>query len=170
MPLTHLHTRKCKGCGHVQGPEAGHECESCGRDDKWQFFCEEHAKMFITPVCDFCEQAALQREKEEQAYREEQERRRRAAEALEHKRREFEKELRRQREEAALRDKQFTQVARIPAYIALAATFVCVGVTGQLVTHGTFIMPHSLTVLISSLGVGIVSALSIFVLAAFFDW
>jgi hypothetical protein len=67
MSLTQLTTRKCGGCGHIQGPKEGNECVSCGEDSKWRFFCERYGKMLSAPVCDSCEHAA---EEEEAARRE----------------------------------------------------------------------------------------------------
>lgn len=170
MSLTQLRTRKCGGCGHTQGPKEGNECGGCGEDSKWRYFCERHNKMFGAPVCDACERTAEEEEAARRTYEEEQERRRLAAEEQERRRREYEREQQRKRDEALLREKAFIRIARIPAYIALAATLLCMGLTSQFFTHGEFVIPYTGPLLLALLGTGITAALSIFVIAVFFEF
>ncbi len=180
MPLTKLHTQKCRGCGHFQTPEEGHECNSCGAHDKWGFFCEEHKKTFDTPMCTFCEEAALQRREEERAYRAEQERRRREAEEAEKRRREFELEQQRKRreqeerrrkvlEEHERRQAQFLRATKVSGLVALTASLLCFLFTLQLFTHGEFILPFSEAIIYLLLSIATAAGLSVFLIAVFFD-
>lgn len=170
MSLTQLRTRKCGGCGHIQGPKEGNECAGCGEDSKWRFFCDRHSTMFSAPVCDACERAAEQEEAARRAYEEEQEQRRQAAEEAERRRREYEREQQRKRDEAMAREKAFIRIATIPTYIALATTLLCMGLTAQFFTHGEFVIPYTAPILLALLGTGVTAALSIFVIAAFFEF
>jgi len=169
VSLTQLHTRKCLACGHLQPPTEGDECVSCGEHDKWQFFCEEHKKKFDTPVCTVCETAAMQRADEARAYREAEERRRREEEVRQARRREYEREQQRRREEQERLAEAFTRIARIPAFIALIMTLLCFGLSMQLFTHRSFVIPYSVPFFLFSLGAAIVSALSILIIAAFWE-
>lgn len=165
MSVTQLHKRKCSGCGHIQDLKEGDECASCGEDSKWRYLCERHNKMFVAPVCDVCERAAEEEEAARRAYEEEQERRRQAAEERERRRQEYEREQQRQYEEAMLQEKAFMRIARVPAYIALAASLSCLALTAQFFTHGAMVIPYTAPLLFTSLGIGIVAALSIFIIA-----
>lgn len=169
MSLTQLRTRKCRACGHVQLPKEGDECTSCGEHDKWRFFCEKHGLMFDSPVCSTCEQAARQREEEARAHREEQERRRREAEELERRRLEYELEQQRRHEEELRRAAEFSRIIRVPACVALVASVLCFGLAAQLFACGAFVMPYTMPLLFLCLGTGLVAALSIFVIALFFN-
>jgi hypothetical protein len=169
VSLTQLHTRKCRACGHLQPPTEGDECHGCGEHDKWRFFCGEHGGMFDTPVCTVCEKAAMQRADEARASREAEERRRREEEARQARRREYEREQQRKREEQARLAEAFTRVARIPAFIALIMTLLCFGLSVQLFTHRSFVIPYSVPFFLFSLGAAIVSALSILVIAVFWE-
>lgn len=170
MSLTTLHLQKCREDGHIRTPSDSTECPSCGRDDQWSFYCDRHNKMYTSPVCDACERAAEQEEVASRAYEEEQERRRQAAKEEERRRREYEEERQRKRDEAMTREKAFIRIAKIPTYIALVTTLLCMGFTAQFFTHGEFVFPYTAPILLASLGTGITAALSIFVIAIFFEF
>jgi len=168
MALTQLRTKKCSGCGHLQGPGEGNECEGCGEDDKWRFFCQRHNKMFASPLCDACEDAAEKEEAARRAEEEEHERRRTEAEERERRRHEYEREQQRKLEEAFRREKVFVRVAAIPAFVVLAATLLCMVLALQLFTHGAFVIPYTLPLLFLLFGLAIAAAASVLLISVFF--
>lgn len=168
MSLTQLRQRKCRACGYVPTPDEGHECASCGEHDKWLFFCQRHNKMFASPVCDICEEAARREEEAREAAERERERLQAEAEERERRRREYEREQQRQLEEDLRREKKFVRAIMIPTYVALVVTLLCMGLTVQLFTHGEFVIPYTFSLLLFLFGLGISATLSIFLIAAFF--
>jgi hypothetical protein len=154
----------------MQGPKEGNECVSCGGDSKWRFFCEHHGEMFSDPVCDSCERAAEEDEAKRRADEEKQERRRQAAEERERRQQEYEREQQRKRDEAMAREKAFIRIAKIPASIALATTVLCMALAAQILTHGELVIPYTATIFFGLIGTGIVAAISILVIAVFFEF
>lgn len=166
--LSALARRKCRECGVVFDStyvdEEHHDKEHC--DGTLSFFCESCRKWQSGLVCALCEDRAQRDEKERQ---ERLERERQAAEERERLRREREEQLRLEREKQARREKAFARIVAVPAYIVLATTILSFLLAAQLFTHRGFFIPYSGLAIIGLLIVGVLSTLSIFMVAIFFS-
>jgi uncharacterized Zn finger protein (UPF0148 family) len=166
--LSKLARKKCRECGLVFDPtyidDEHHDNEAC--DGPLALFCEACRQWPSGLVCAVCEDRAQLAEQERQ---ERLKREREEAEKLAQLRREREERLRRAREEQTRREKAFARMAFVPACIAITATILCFLLSAQLFTHGGFFVPYSEIAIIGLLILGIVSALSIFVVAMFYS-
>jgi hypothetical protein len=166
--LSAIAKNKCRECGGIFPPsyieEEHHDNEHC--DGALEFFCEQCRRFQSSPICNACEQLALEAEQLRQQ-REEFERR--AAEERERLRREREERARLAREREERRQKTFKRAVMVPGVVVLGTSSLCFMLTGQLITHGEFVVPYTAHMIFSLLGVGIIAALSIFVIAAFLD-
>jgi hypothetical protein len=163
-----LNRVKCRECGAVYPPtyvdEEHHDNEHC--DGPLEFFCEECQRFQAGIVCSACEARAQEAERERQ---EQLERERLAAEERERLRREHEERLRIAREKEERRARAFTRIAMVPAILSLVASLLCFLFVCQLFTHGGFVLAYSGAAIMSLLAVGIVSAVSLLVVALFFS-
>lgn len=166
--LSAVAKNKCRECGGIFQPsyieEEHHDNEHC--DGALAFFCEQCRRFQSGPICATCEQRALEAE---QLRQEREELERRAAEERERLRREREERARLAREEEERRQKAFTRIVMVPGCVVLGASSLCFLLTAQLITHGEFVVPYTSHIIFSLLGIGIIAALSIFAIAAFFD-
>jgi len=74
-----------------------------------------------------------------------------------------------QREDQARREKAFALIAATPAYVVLATTLLAFLLSLQLITHGTFVIPYSITMILASIIIGICSTLIVFLMAFLFE-
>lgn len=143
--------------------EEHHDEDLC--DCELPFFCESCAARSAGPICGTCEAKAIVLQQELEARLE---RERLEEEARERRRREEQERLRREREAFERRQKAFAMIAKIPAYVALAATILALLLSAQLITHGAFVIPYSMTGILASIIVGICSTLVVLTMALLF--
>lgn len=166
--LSALARRRCREDGryfdHTYTDEEHHDIDHC--DGPIAYFCEYCSKWQSGLVCAACEdRAQIEKKKRDEEIAEQ----RRAAAERERLRREREEQLRLEREKQARREKAFTRIVFVPACICLASAVLSLLLLAQLFVQRAFIIPYSGLAIISLLALGIVSTLSIFVVAAFFS-
>ena len=166
--LSALARRKCREDGryfdHTYTDEEHHDIDHC--DGPIAYFCESCSKWQTGLVCVVCEDHARLAEKEEQ---ERLDREREAAAERERLRRQRVEQLRLKREKQARREKAFARMVLVPACIVLATTILSFLLSAQLFTHGGFVIPYSGIAIVGLLVLGMVSTLSIFVVAVLFS-
>lgn len=160
--------KKCLSSGSIYATdylrEEHHDEDLCDCD--LPFFCESCVTRSAGPICGECEAKAIAVQKE---VKERLERQRREEEKRERERLEKEAQLRREREAQARREKAFALIAAIPAYVVLATTLLAFLLSLQLITHGTFVIPYSITMILASIIIGICSTLIVFLMAFLFE-
>lgn len=166
--LTKPVPKKCLSSGTLYATdylrEEHHDEDLC--DCELPFFCKSCAARSAGPICGECEAKAVvvQQELVESLARKQREEEKRERERLEK-----EAQLRREREAQARREKAFAVIAAIPVYVVLTTTLLAFLLSLQLITHGTFVIPYSATMIVASIIIGICATLVVFLMALLFQ-